>query len=69
MVKNLLDLKGIGEKGLIKFMKYIYELNNLGFNCSIYYYIYVIALIFFQKKICDAVIVLLKNLIGFTPRL
>ena len=57
------------QKGLISFIKYIRELNYLGFNCSIYYYIYVIALIIFQKRICDWVIVFLKKIIGFTPKL
>jgi abequosyltransferase len=57
------------EQGLKKFIEYIIELNKLGFNCSIYYYIYIISLIFFKKKICDWIIVFLKKIIGFTPKL
>ena len=57
------------EKGLRKFIQYIYELNRLGFNCSIYYYIYIFSLVVFKKNICDWLIVFLKKRIGFTPKL
>jgi glycosyltransferase involved in cell wall biosynthesis len=56
-------------KGLRSFLKYIKELNKIGFNSSIYYYIYVIGLIIFGKTICDNIIRILKNLLGKTPKL
>lgn len=57
------------DKGLFKFLLYISMLNKLKFNCSIYYYIYVIGLIIFKKKLCDYLIVLIKKKLGFTPTL
>jgi abequosyltransferase len=56
-------------RGLKEFYKYIKELGKIGFNCTIYYYIYIIMLVFFGKNICDGAIVLLKRIIGRTPRL
>ena len=57
------------EKGLKEFFRYVKELNKIGFNCTIYYYIYMIALTLFGKKICDSIIVNLKKLLGKTPKL
>ena len=57
------------EKGIKEFLKYVSRLNNLGFNITIYYYIYVIGLLVFGKNICDNAIRILKNIIGKTPQL
>ena len=57
------------EKGLEEFFRYVKELNKIGFNITIYYYIYLVSLTLFGKKICDSTIVLLKRLLGKTPRL
>lgn len=57
------------EKGLKEFLRYVRELNKLGFNCTIYYYIYEYALIIFGKKFCDTTIVVLKRILGKTPKL
>tara|TARA_B110000503_G_scaffold23182_1_gene36092 strand:- start:4867 stop:5898 length:1032 start_codon:yes stop_codon:yes gene_type:complete len=57
------------EKGLKTFIFYVLELNKLGFNCTIYYYIYVLSLILFKKKKSDFVITLIKKIIGYTPKL
>ncbi len=56
--------KGIGE-----FLRYVRELNKLGFNASPYYYLYVILLSVLGKKICDWGIRTLKNMLGKTPEL
>lgn len=56
-------------KGIRSFIKYVKELNKIGFNSSWYYYIYVIGLVVFGKYICDNIIRILKNLIGKTPKL
>jgi len=56
-------------KGIKEFLRYVKELNKLGFNCTIYYYVYVIALILFGKKKCDNIIVFLKKILGRTPKL
>ena len=56
-------------KGLLIFLGYVSQLNKIGFNVSKYYYIYVIGLVIFGKRICDNVIRILKNVIGKTPKL
>lgn len=57
------------EKGLKEFFRYVKELNKLGFNCTTYYYIYMIALTLFGKKACDWIIINLKKILGKTPKL
>ena len=57
------------EKGLKEFLRYVKELNKIGFNCTVYYYIYIVALIILGKNICDSTIVYLKKLLGKTPKL
>lgn len=57
------------DSGVKFFLEYVKSLNKLGFNCTVYYYIYVVALIFLGKKFCDSFIFLLKRLIGRTPNL
>jgi len=56
-------------KGLRVFLKYVSELNKLGFNNTIYYYIYVSALIILGEKNCDEGIRIIKRLLGRTPQL
>lgn len=57
------------EKGRSVFYQYYKELNRMGFNTSIYYYIYALALYVFGKKTCDSVVIGLKSLLGKTPQL
>jgi hypothetical protein len=57
------------DAGLHFFFNYVRELNKLGFNASFYYYIYVILLTLFGKRVCDLGIYRLKKLLGSTPRL
>jgi hypothetical protein len=57
------------EEGIIFFMRYVRHLNRLGFNTSIYYYIYVVMLACFGRKFCDRGIYWLKRLLGYTPQL
>lgn len=57
------------DAGLHFFFNYVRELNKLGFNVSFYYYIYVILLTLFGKRVCDWGIYRLKKLLGSTPRL
>ena len=57
------------EKGLKEFLRYTKELNKIGFNVTIYYYIYLVALTVFGKKVCDSTIVFLKKILGKTPKL
>ena len=56
-------------RGLKIFFQYIRQMNQLGFNCSIYYYIYIIGLTVLGKRFCDWLIVVLKKKLGATPRL
>ena len=56
-------------KGLRVFFGYVRELNKLGFNITVYYYIYVIALTFLGRTVCDNIIRILKNILGKTPQL
>ena len=55
--------------GSVFFLKYVKELNKLGFNSSIYYYIYVILLLVLGKDICDWGIFKIKQFLGRTPAL
>lgn len=56
-------------KGIKVFFEYIRELNRLGFNITLYYYVYVIALLIFGKRICDLGIMFIKKILGRTPQL
>lgn len=56
-------------KGIKFFFKYVFELNRLGFNITFYYYLYVIFLVLFGKRICDEGIRIIKNILGKTPKL
>lgn len=55
--------------GPVFFLKYVKELNKLGFNSSIYYYIYVVLLLLLGKKTCDWGIFQIKQILGRTPQL
>lgn len=57
------------DAGLKFFFNYVRELNKLGFNSSIYYYIYVVMLALLGKRVCDWGIWHLKKMLGRTPRL
>jgi len=56
-------------RGRKAFYKYFRELNKLGFNTSIYYYVYFIALYIFGKSFCDSIIRNIKRIIRVTPKL
>ncbi len=56
-------------EGLRFFFKYVGELKKSGFNASYYFYIYVVLLTLFGKRVCDWGIYHLKTLLGSTPRL
>lgn len=58
------------EKGLNIFIKYIKDLiKTIQIHRSVYFYIYSLALIIFGVKICNGVIMLIKKVLGKTPRL
>lgn len=57
------------EKGLRVFWGYVRGLSGLGFNCTIYYYLYVSLLLIFGKKFCDWGIRTIKKILGKTPKL
>ena len=53
--------------GLMFFINYVKQLNKLGFNVTVYYYIYVVMLVIFGKDICDWGIFKIKKILGRTP--
>lgn len=57
------------DKGVKVFLNYVEKLNRMGFNCSIYYYIYVAGLTIFGKNVCDRIVSDLKSALGKTPQL
>jgi len=57
------------DKGLKIFLGYVKEVNNLGFNITVYYYLYIFLLIIFGKRFCDNGIKLIKKILGRTPKL
>ena len=56
-------------KGVVEFLRYVKKLSAMGFNSSLYYYIYVAALTVLGKSVCDNTILTLKKMIGRTPQL
>jgi len=56
-------------RGRKDFYRYFLALNNLGFNVSIYYYIYFISLYVLGKRFCDSAIINLKRILKVTPKL
>jgi glycosyltransferase involved in cell wall biosynthesis len=57
------------DAGLRFFFNYVRELNKLGFNSSVYYYVYMFLLTVLGKRVCDWGIWHLKKMLGSTPRL
>jgi glycosyltransferase involved in cell wall biosynthesis len=57
------------DAGLPFFFNYVRELNKIGFNSSLYYYVYVILLTLLGKRTCDWGIRSIKKILGRTPRL
>ncbi len=57
------------DKGLKTFLRYVKMVNKLGFNITIYYYLYIFFLIVFGRKICDYGITMIKKVLGRTPKL
>lgn len=57
------------DKGLKIFLQYVRMVNKLGFNITIYYYLYIFFLIIFGRKICDSGIRIIKKILGKTPKL
>ena len=56
-------------RGIKTFINYAISLKKLGFGSSIYFYLYVILLIIFNKKICDTAILKIKKKFNITPSL
>ena len=56
-------------EGVIHFCRYVLALRKTGFDCTIFYYVYVLALLFLGKSNCDHIIFKLKNWFGYTPQL
>ena len=57
------------DKGIKVFFQYLVKLHPIGFGITIYYYIYIVALVLFGKARCDSIIVFLKKILGRTPSL
>ena len=57
------------KRGIRIFLKYVKQLNKLGLNNTIYYYIYLVFLIVFRKRLCDNGIRMIKRILGRTPSL
>lgn len=58
------------KNGLNNFYQYVNRLEKeLGFGCTFYFHLYKWALILFGEKICDKIIIIIKNILGHTPRL
>jgi hypothetical protein len=56
-------------RGLKIFIKFANTLGKMGYNSSIYFYIYTIALVLFGKSRCDSIITFLKSKLQHTPHL
>ena len=58
------------KNGISSFLKYSKRLEKeLGFGSTIYFYVYKWALVLLGEKTCDKIIIFIKNILGFTPRL
>jgi abequosyltransferase len=56
------------KRGILSFLQYSKRLENeAGFGCTLYFYLYKWALVFFGERICDRSIILIKRLLGRTP--
>jgi glycosyltransferase involved in cell wall biosynthesis len=56
-------------KGVRVFLEYTRALSALGYNTTIYFYVYVALLLIFGKDFCDWGIMVLKRILKKTPRL
>ncbi len=56
-------------KGIRIFLRYANDLRNLGFGCTIYFYLYTVLLAVFGTRICDEGIRLIKGALKRTPQL
>lgn len=57
------------DKGIKLFNKYAKEIKNIGLGNSIYFYIYYFMLLIFGKNISKQIIVIIKKILGRTPKL
>lgn len=57
------------DKGLFYFFKYVNEIRKINLDSSRIFYLYVIALILFNKNLCDKLIIYIKKYYGYTPSL
>lgn len=58
------------KRGMRSFLQYAKRLEReLGFGCTLYFYIYKWALALFGERLCDRSIMLIKRLVGHTPHL
>lgn len=57
------------KNGLPTFIDYLMKLEKLGFGITIHYYIYATALLIFGKRVCDHIVISLKQTLGQTPQL
>lgn len=56
-------------RGIKTFLKYTYQLKDIGIAKSLYFYFYAIALTLFGENICDEVIFFVKKTLRFTSNL
>ena len=56
-------------RGMKIFLNYANQLRKIGFGKSKYFYFYIVALLVFNKKICDTVILKIKKFLKVTPNL
>jgi abequosyltransferase len=58
------------KRGVTSFLKYAKRLEaEAGFGVTKYFYVYKWALVFLGEKICDSMIIAIKRIIGYTPKL
>jgi len=57
------------KRGILPFLRYARRLETeLGFGCTPYYFLYKWGLAVLGEKVCDHVIIRIKNALGYTPR-
>lgn len=56
------------KRGILSFLSYAKRLETeVGFGCTLYFYIYKWALVLLGERVCDRLISLIKNKLGYTP--
>ena len=56
------------KRGISSFLRYAKRLEiEVGFGCTVYYYVYKWALVFFGEQVCDRLIARIKRAVGYTP--